>query len=59
MKSSSEDKTSGNAKVASGHVKSATGKLVGNDRLAAKGEAEKVEGKVQKKTGDVKIVFGK
>jgi uncharacterized protein YjbJ (UPF0337 family) len=59
MKPSSRDQASGHAKVASGHVKSAIGKLVGNDRLAAKGESEKIEGRVRQKTGDVKKVFGK
>jgi uncharacterized protein YjbJ (UPF0337 family) len=38
-------------------VKEKTGELVGNPNLQDKGTAEKVEGKVQQKVGDVKKVF--
>ena len=59
MNSSASDKAKGTAKQVSGSVKEAAGKAVGNDRLRAKGAAEKTEGKAQKKVGDVKKVFGK
>jgi uncharacterized protein YjbJ (UPF0337 family) len=59
MKSSSEDKAKGTAKQAIGSVKEKAGKAVGNDRLRARGAADKTEGKVQKKIGDVKKVFNK
>lgn len=59
MNSSSEDKTKGTAKEAIGAVKEKTGELVGNENLEARGAAEKVEGKVQQKVGDVKKVFDK
>jgi len=59
MKSSSKDKVAGNAKIASGFVKAAVGKAVGNDRLAVKGKAEKLEGKIQKKVGEAKKIVKK
>ena len=42
-----------------GKVKEETGKAIGNPDLEDRGTAEKVEGKVQNKVGDVKKVFGK
>ncbi len=59
MNSSSEDKAKGTAKEAIGSVKETTGRAVGNEKLEAKGAAEKTEGKVQQKVGDVKKVFDK
>ena len=44
---------------AKGKIKEETGKAVGNPDLQDRGTAEKVSGKVQKKVGDVKKVFGK
>jgi uncharacterized protein YjbJ (UPF0337 family) len=58
MKSSTQDKVAGTAKTIVGKVKETTGKLVGNDRLRAKGIAQKVEGKTQKKVGEIKQVLG-
>ena len=58
MKSSTQDKVTGTAKTIAGTVKETTGKLVGNDRLRAKGLAQKVEGKTQKKVGEIKQVLG-
>ncbi|CAN5216852.1 hypothetical protein BH20VER2_BH20VER2_10530 [soil metagenome] len=59
MNSSTEDNIKGNAKQAKGAVKETTGRVVGNEELEARGKAEKTEGKVQDKVGDVKNVFGK
>ena len=59
MKSSSRDKAEGRAREATGKVKEMAGRAVGNPNLEARGTAEKTEGKVQKKVGDVKKVFGK
>lgn len=59
MNSSTKDKAKGSAKEAVGAVKEKTGQVVGNRDLQDRGTAEKVEGKVQKKVGDVKKVFGK
>jgi uncharacterized protein YjbJ (UPF0337 family) len=57
MNSSSEDKLEGTAKEAVGTVKEKTGEVLGNPNLQDKGTAEKVEGKVQNKVGDIKKVF--
>ncbi len=59
MNSGNEDKAEGTAKEAIGAVKQKTGELVGNEDLEARGAAERAEGKVQDKVGDVKKVFDK
>ena len=48
----------GTAKSIAGNVKQATGKVLGNPRLQTEGKADQVEGRIQKKIGDVKKVFG-
>ena len=57
MNSSTHDKAEGTMKEAVGKVKEKTGELAGNPDLRDRGTAEKVEGKVQNKVGDVKKVF--
>jgi uncharacterized protein YjbJ (UPF0337 family) len=57
MNSSTEDKIKGTTKEAVGTVKEKTGEAVGNPDLQDRGTAEKVEGKIQKKVGDIKKVF--
>ncbi len=57
MNSSTHDKAEGTAKEAIGTIKEKTGEAIGNPNLQDKGTAEKVEGKVQQKVGDVKKVF--
>jgi uncharacterized protein YjbJ (UPF0337 family) len=59
MSSSTEDKIKGTAKEATGKVKEETGKAIGNPDLQDRGTSEKVGGKVERKVGDVKKVFGK
>ena len=49
----------GTAKEAVGRVKEGAGRATGNPDLQDEGTAEKLEGKAQKKVGDVKKVFGK
>ena len=49
-----KDTVKGAAKDASGSIKEAAGKATGNDRLAAEGAAERVEGKIQKGVGNLK-----
>jgi uncharacterized protein YjbJ (UPF0337 family) len=49
-----KDQVTGAAKDIAGSAKEGIGKAVGNDRLAAEGAAERVEGKVQKGVGAVK-----
>ena len=59
MKSSTKDKIKGSVSEAKGKIKEESGKAVGNRDLQDRGTGEKVAGKVQKKVGDVKKVFGK
>jgi len=59
MKSSTKDKIKGNVKRAKGAIKEKAGRASGNPGLQDRGTAEKVSGKIQKKVGDVKKVFGK
>lgn len=49
-----KDEIKGAAKDISGSTKEAVGKATGNDRLAAEGAGERVEGKVQKGVGALK-----
>lgn len=58
MNSSSTDKVKGAIKEATGKVKEETGKVTGNPDLRDRGMAERVDGKAQRKVGDVKKVFG-
>ena len=57
MKDSTKDKAAGNAKNIKGKVKEAAGKAIGNPDLRDEGRADQIEGKIQKKVGDVKKVF--
>lgn len=59
MKSSTNDKIKGSLHEAKGKVKEETGKAIGNPDMEDRGTAEKIAGKIEKKTGDVKKVFGK
>jgi len=49
----------GTAKEVTGKVKEQTGKAIGNPDLRDRGTAEKIGGKVERKVGDIKKVFGK
>jgi uncharacterized protein YjbJ (UPF0337 family) len=57
MKDSTKDKAAGTAKELKGKVKEAAGKAAGNPNLRDEGRADKAEGKIQKKVGDVEKVF--
>lgn len=59
MDSSTEDKIGGSFHEAKGKIKEETGKAIGNEGLEARGAAENMAGKVEKKVGDVKDVFEK
>lgn len=59
MKSSTRDKVEGSAKNLKGRGKEVAGRAMGDPNLRDEGTADRVEGKVQKKIGDVKKVFGK
>ena len=58
MNESTKDKIEGTLHEAKGKVKEETGKAIGNPDLQDRGTGEKIAGKVQKKVGDVKKVFG-
>jgi uncharacterized protein YjbJ (UPF0337 family) len=57
-KSGTTDKIEGNAKIAAGSIKKETGKVFRSPKLEGKGIAEENEGRVQKKVGEIKKVFG-
>ena len=58
MKSSTKDKVKGSVNEGVGKVKEATGNAIGNPDLQDRGTAQRVAGKVERKLGDVKKVFG-
>jgi uncharacterized protein YjbJ (UPF0337 family) len=49
-----KDRIVGSAKVVKGKLKVAVGKSVGDSKLEAEGQAEKVEGKIQNAVGGIK-----
>ncbi|PZR77157.1 MAG: CsbD family protein [Chthoniobacterales bacterium] len=59
MKSSTKDKIKGTMREAKGKVKEEAGRATGNRDMQDRGIAEKAGGKIQRKVGDVKKVFGK
>lgn len=59
MKTSNQDKVEGAGKDLKGKIKAGVGEATGDRRLRNEGRADQAEGKVQKKVGDVKKVFGK
>lgn len=59
MKSSTQDKAEGTMKDVKGKVKEGLGDATDNPNLHDEGVADQAEGKVQKKTGDVKKVFNR
>ena len=59
VKSSTKDKIKGRIDEAKGKVKEKTGEETGDSDLRDRGTGEKAVGKIQRKIGDVKKVFGK
>jgi len=59
MKSSTRDKTEGMWHKMKGKIKQVAGKAVGNRDLETEGKAEKIDGTVQEKIGQIKDVGGK
>ena len=49
-----EDQAKGKAKDIGGKLKEEAGDLTGNDKMKREGQADQVEGKVQKGVGDLK-----
>jgi len=58
MKSSTKDKVKGSVREAVGKAKEATGNAIGNPDLQDRGTTQRVAGKVERKVGDAKKVFG-
>jgi len=58
MKSSTKDRTKGRINEAKGKLKEKAGRAIGNPDMEDQGAAEKVGGKIQRKIGEVKKVFG-
>jgi uncharacterized protein YjbJ (UPF0337 family) len=54
-----KDRIAGAAKQAKGAVKIAAGKAVGDSKLVADGQADKVEGKIQNAVGGLKDALKK
>jgi uncharacterized protein YjbJ (UPF0337 family) len=59
MKSSLHDKVEGTAKQVAGKTREAAGRAAGDLDMEDRGTAQKIEGKAQKKMGDVKKVFNR
>jgi uncharacterized protein YjbJ (UPF0337 family) len=57
MKSSTQDKIEGGARDLAGKIKEVAGRTTNNPSLVARGQDEQVDGKIQKKVGDIKKVF--
>ena len=49
-----KDRIKGSAKVVAGKMKVAVGKALGNGKLQAEGQVDKVEGRVQNAVGGIK-----
>ena len=57
MKSSTKNEAAGTAKTLAGKIKAATGKAIGNPRLESEGKADQIEGRLQKKVGQIQKVL--
>lgn len=49
-----KDQVKGHAEDVKGKIKEVAGKVVGNDKLTAEGQADQLAGKTQAKVGDAK-----
>ena len=58
MKSGARDKIEGAVKDLAGKIEAAAGQAIGNNRLIIQGRVDQIEGKVRKKIGEIKQVFG-
>jgi uncharacterized protein YjbJ (UPF0337 family) len=59
MKPSTKDELEGKLHEAKGKVKETVGHLTNDSELEAKGQGEKIAGKVQKKVGQIERVLEK
>lgn len=58
MRNSTKDQIKGKAREVVGNAKKNAGKAMGRKDIEDRGRAEQAGGKVQKKVGEVKKVFG-
>jgi uncharacterized protein YjbJ (UPF0337 family) len=58
MGSSKSERIKGGIHETKGEIKEKAGEAIGNPDLRDRGTAEKVAGKVQRKVGEIKKVFG-
>lgn len=58
MRSSTKDKIKGRFEEAKGKAKEKAGEATGNRDMQDRGTLEKTGGKIQRKVGDIKKVFG-
>jgi uncharacterized protein YjbJ (UPF0337 family) len=59
MNSSNTDKVEGKLHEVKGNLKKAVGNATNNPELTKDGQAEKIDGQVQSKIGEIKKVFRK
>lgn len=59
MKNSTEDQVKGKLKELKGTVKEKIGHAINNPKLETEGHDQKLDGKVQKKIGQIEKVFDK
>jgi len=59
MKPSTKDQIQGKLHELKGTAKQTAGQVTNNPNLAAKGQSEKLAGKIQKKVGQIEEVFEK
>lgn len=57
MKSSRQDRAEGHGKHAKGKLKEGAGRMTNDRELEAEGRTDQAEGKIQKKSADIKRVF--
>jgi uncharacterized protein YjbJ (UPF0337 family) len=59
MKTGEKDKVKGSFHETMGKIKEVTGKVTGKGDLEVAGNNERITGKIQKKSGQIKTVLGK
>ncbi len=59
MKQSTSDQIEGSVHSLKGHAKQKVGEVIGNPKLEAEGQKERLAGEIQKKAGQIEKVFEK
>jgi uncharacterized protein YjbJ (UPF0337 family) len=57
MKPSAKDNIAGTARVISGAIKQQVGEMLGRPKLEARGNAERSQGRLRKKVGEIEKVL--